>query len=387
MSSARLQISLQPAVLLWARERVGLDPKELAVKIGIKPDRVSEWETSGKISFSQVEKLAHLTHTPLGFLYLPEPPDDRLPIPDFRTIGDQTLLRPSPDLLDTVQAMQRRQGWMRDELIEDGARPLGFVGSATLDSKPIEVAEAMRTALRLARNWAEAERTWTDALRHLRDRIEEAGVLVVFNGVVGNNTHRKLNPDEFRGFALVDAYAPLVFINGADYKAAQMFTMVHELAHIWAGADGVSNFQDMQPSPNRTERFCNAVAAEFLVPARDLRSAWGQVPQGEAPFNFLARRFKVSSLVAARRALDISLIDRDGFFDFYNAYREDERRRRLHDGGGGDFWNNQNVRIGQRFGAAVVRAVKEGRLLFRDAYLLTGLKGKTFDHFVEAMGI
>ena len=387
MGSARLQISLRPAVLQWARERVGLNPEELAVKIGIKPDRVSEWETSGKISFSQAEKLAHLTHTPIGFLYLPEPPDDRLPIPDFRTVGDQTLLRPSPDLLDTVQAMQRRQGWMRDELIEDGARPLEFVDSATLDSDPVEVAEAMRTALRLARNWAEAERTWTDALRHLRDQIEEAGVLVVFNGVVGNNTHRKLNPDEFRGFALVDTYAPLVFINGADYKAAQMFTMVHELAHIWAGADGVSNFQDMQPSPNRTERFCNAVAAEFLVPASDLRSAWGQIPQGEAPFDLLARRFKVSSLVAARRALDISLIDRDGFFDFYNAYREDERRRRLRDEGGGSFWNNQNVRIGRRFGAAVVRAVKEGRLLFRDAYLLTGLKGKTFDHFVEALGI
>ncbi len=387
MGSARLQISLRPVVLQWARERVGLDPEELAMKIGVKPDRVSGWETSGKISFSQVEKLAHFTHTPLGFLYLPEPPDDRLPIPDFRTVGDQTLLRPSPDLLDTVQAMQRRQGWMRDEMIEDGVGPLGFVASATLDSNPVEVAGAMRDGLGLKPDWAVAERTWTDALKHLRDRIEEAGVLVVFNGIVGNNTHRKLNPDEFRGFALVDTHAPLVFINGADYKAAQMFTMVHELVHIWVGAEGVSNFQDMQPSSERTERFCNAVAAEFLVPERDLRSAWGQIPREEAPFDYLARRFKVSSLVAARRALDISLIDRDGFFDFYNAYREDERRRRLRNEAGGDFWNNQNVRIGHRFGAAVVRAVKEGRLLFRDAYLLTGLKGKTFDHFVEAMGI
>lgn len=385
MSGGRLQIKLQPKVLRWARTRAGLEVDALASKIGVKPERVHEWEQSGRISLSQADKLAHHTHTPLGFLYLPEPVDDRLPIPDFRTVGDRPLRRPSPELLDTIQMMQRRQIWMRDELIEDGNGPLVFVGSQGLDESPERVAAAMRETLGLEPHWADAEHSWTEALRRLRDHVDRAGVLVVFNGIVANNTHRKLDPDEFRGFALVDEYAPLIFINGADFKAPQIFTLVHELVHIWTGAGGVSNFEALQPSPHAMEQFCNRVAAEFLVPQAELRGIWDQVPQGEHRYQFLARRFKVSSIVVARRALDLSLINRDSFFEFYSAWQDDERRKQQRGESGGSFWNNQNVRVGRRLGAAVVRAVREGRLLYRDAYSLTGLKGKTFDKFVRQL--
>jgi len=196
MSGPRLQMTLRPDVLQWARQRAGYQAEELAGKIGVKPERVFEWERSGKISLSQADKLAHHTHTPLGFLYLTDAPEDRLPIPDFRTLRDRPLQRPSPDLLETVQIMQRRQAWMREELIEDRAEPLDFIGASSLDSPPEQVADAMRDALDLTRDWAAQERTWTDTLRRLRDRVEDAGVLVVFNGVVGNNTHRKLDPED-----------------------------------------------------------------------------------------------------------------------------------------------------------------------------------------------
>lgn len=386
MSGGRLEIVLRPDVLRWARERAGLEPDALAGKLGVKPERVHEWERSGRISLAQADKLAHHTHTPLGFLYLPEPVDDRLPIPDLRTVADRPLRRPSPELLDTIQDMQRRQAWMRDELIEQGSEPLAFVGSAGLDQAPERVAEALREVLGFEPHWAQAEPSWTDALRRLRDQAEQAGVLVVFNGVVGNNTHRPLDPEEFRGFALVDDYAPLVFVNGADFKAAQIFTLVHELAHLWCGAGGVSNFEELQPTPDKVEQFCNRVAAEFLVPATELRAAWRQAPEGDDRFQFLARRFRVSSIVAARRALDLALIDRSAFFAFYRAWQTDERRAQQRGERKGSFWNNQNVRVGRRFGAAVVRAVKEGRLLYRDAYSLTGLKGVTFDRFARKMG-
>src|SRR5215218_9773354 len=239
MSSRRIHISLQPEVLRWARERSGLGIEELARKVGVKPARVEEWEKSGRISLVQIDKLAHHTHTPLGFLYLPEPVEDRLPISDFRTFGDRPLRRPSPELLDTVHMMQRRQAWMRDELIEEGSEPLSFVGSADLAEEPTAVARDMRSHLQLESGWADSEHTWTDALFQLRAHVEAAGVFVVLNGVVANNTHRKLDPEEFRGFALVDEYAPLIFVNNADYKAAQMFTLVHELAHVWTGTEGV----------------------------------------------------------------------------------------------------------------------------------------------------
>lgn len=385
MKGGRLEVNLSPSVLRWARERSGLEPEVLARKLAVDLDRVNEWEESGRISLSKVDKLAHHTHTPLGYLYLPEPVDDRLPIPDFRTVADRPLARPSPDLLETVQLMQRRQAWMRDELIEDGDEKLPFVRSVQLDVNPVEVAAAMRGALGLTLKWADDQRTWTDALRHLRDCIEAAGVLVVFNGVVGNNTHRKLSTDEFRGFALMDEYAPLIFINGADFKAAQIFTMIHELAHIWVGKDGVSNFEALSPSPNEVEQFCNRVAAEFLVPELELKAIWEQGPKGSDHYDFLARRFKVSSIVTARRALDLRLINRNTFFEFYNAWIDSERHQQQR-GSGGSFWNNQNVRIGKRFGTVVVRAVKEGRLLYREAYALTGLKGTTFDKFAKKIG-
>ena len=102
--------------------------------------------------------------------------------------------------------------------------------------------------LGLERNWAQTQQTWTTALETLRHAIDAVGVVVVTNGVVGNNTHRKLDPGEFRGFVLVDQHAPLVFVNGADSKAAQMFTLVHELAHLWFGQSAVFDLRELQPS-------------------------------------------------------------------------------------------------------------------------------------------
>ena len=375
----RVQVS--PPVLQWARERSGQTVEQLSKKF----PKYLDWE-AGKAAptIKQLEDLAKKTHTPIGFFFLESPPEDVLPIRDFRTVGGG-VKRPSPDLLETIEIMQQRQDWFRDYLEEEGADALPFVGSVTIEDDRNEVALAMREALCCEMGWADKESTWTDALRYLREQIEDCGVMVVINGVVGNNSHRKLSVKEFRGFALSDLFAPLIFINGSDAKAAQMFTLVHEFAHIWIGQDGVSNFQKLQPAQVDVEIFCNAVAAEFLVPAKELLELWNEVERHEDPFGSMARRFKVSSLVAARRALDLKLVDQDEFFDFYEGCKSDEKKRRRRAGIGGNFWNNQNTRIGRRFGYYVVRAVQEGKLLYRDAYHLTGLKSASFDGFAERL--
>ena len=387
MSTQRLRIELQPEVLRWARERAGLSQDQLAKKMQVKPERVQEWERSGEISTSQVRKLAQHTYTPEGYLYLDHPADDGLPIADFRTVGDHPLARPSPNLLDTIYQMQRRQDWMREELLIEEADPLEFVGAFNDSTDFEDVADGIREVLTLEPDWASSNPTWDAALRFLRNRIEEAGVLIFVNGVVGNNTHRRLDPDEFRGFALIDEYAPLIFINNADYTSAQMFTVAHELAHIFVGAEGVSNFEALLPSGHATESFCNNIAAEFLVPHAVLEELWGTIERDEEPYQKIARKFKVSVIVAARRTLDLGLMDREAYFEFYAKYRADERRKKDGNLGGGDFWNNQNVRLGRRFGAAVARSVKEGRLLHREAYRLTDLKGDSFENMPEKMGI
>ncbi|MFH1595354.1 MAG: ImmA/IrrE family metallo-endopeptidase [Pseudomonadota bacterium] len=374
------RVAINEGVLRWAIDRAGLTQDRLQTKFPkIRPWVAGESHPTRR----QLESLAKATLTPFGFFFLSEPPEVRLPIPHFRTLGDKTPSRPSPDLIDTIQLMQRRQDWMREFLIEEGQDPSPIAWSAQPDAPPESVADHIRHALRLDEGWAAQQRTWEEALRVLREAMEDAGILVIVNGVVGNNTHRKLDPDEFRGFVLVDKYAPLVFVNGTDAKAAQMFTLAHELAHVVFGSSAAFDLREMQPADDPGEQTCNRLAAEFLVPERELRQVWPSVKNSLEPFQTIAHQFKVSALVAARRALDLQLIKREAFSEFYHAYKRDERRKVARRAGGGDFYANQNLRIGRRFASAVAHAVIEGKLFYSEAYRLTGLYGSTFDRYVK----
>jgi len=376
------RVAVDGEVLRWAVHRSGLELADLEQRF----PRIRQWAVGeSHPTLRQLESLAKATLTPLGFFFLAEPPEERLPIPHFRTIQDDSIGKPSPDLLETIQMMQRRQTWMRDFLTDQGQREMPFVKSARLDETPTSVANRIRRTLAFDSGWAAKQRTWTDALSALREGIEDAGILVAVNSIVGNNTHRTLDPDEFRGFVLSDEYAPLVFVNGADFKAAQMFTFAHELAHIFFGSSAAFDLREMQPADDPMEQACNRVAAEFLVPERELRRIWPSVDTQPDRFEGIARRFKVSKIVAARRALDLNLIDKKGFLDFYRVYQSEERG--VPPPKGGDFYVNQNLRIGQRFASAVIRAVKEGKLLYSEAYRLTGLHGRTFDQYAASLGL
>lgn len=376
-------LNVNHELIRWALERSGRSVEGLARQF----PKLGKWESGeSQPTLKQLEALSKKTLTPLGYFFLPEPPQEKLPIPDFRTVSDRPLGSTSPNLIDTLHTMQRRQTWMRDYLVDCGQDPLPFIASATLRESPPAVAQQIRRVLGTSDGWASNHGTWTDALRHLREAIENAGVLVAINGVVGNDTHRKLDTEEFRGFVLMDSYAPLVFVNGSDAKSAQMFTLAHELAHLWVGESALFNLPNMEPSEFAVEQFCNKVAAEFLVPAREFEDFWPHANQDAEPFQSIARHFKVSPIVAARRAQDLGLIQRAEFLTFFRAYQDDERRKAARVIGGGDFYQNQNVRLGKRFARAVALAAKEGRLLYRDAYRLTDLHGSTFDKYAKALG-
>lgn len=386
MTTQQETLKLQPDVLRWARERADLTEEDLARKVRLKADRVHEWENSGEISMAWAERLADATHSPLGFLFLSFPPAESLPITDYRTHAGPSPPRVSVDLLDTVQAMQRRSGWLRDELIDTGAEPAPLVGAYRRGASDSDAAEAMRSALALASDWASEARSWSEAITLLRDHIEAASVVVVVNGLVGNDTTRRLDPEEFQGFALVDEYAPLIFVNNADYKAAQMFTLAHELAHIFVGREGVSASESLLPSEHDVEILCDQIAAEFLIPEREMREFWTRVSSHVDRFQQTARHFKVSRVVAARRALDLELINRESFFGYYGQHKA-QGARSTPNSEGGNFWNTQRWRIGIRFAGAVVRAVAAGRLSHREAYALTDLQGETFENMPGKLGI
>jgi Zn-dependent peptidase ImmA (M78 family) len=376
-------VAVRPELIRWAIERSRLPLDDL---IDTFP-KLNQWlEGDAYPTYRQLGQFAHKTMTPLGYLFLDEPPEETLGIPDFRTIGDTPIDRPSPNLLETILVMNRRQAWMRDYLIEEGQDPLDFVNSSTQVRNVVSLAARIRDRLGLDPDWAENLVTWEDALRTFRNAAERIGILVAMSAVVGLNNHRPLDPQEFRGFVLCDEFAPLVFVNSGDPKSARIFTLAHELAHLWLGKNGLFNLIKMMPHHDETERFCNQVAAELLVPGHKLSERWEEASATAKPFYTIARWFKVSPLVAARRALDMNLINKTQFFAFYQMDRDEWERRKEQEKqkkkkGGPNFYDVQDARLGRKFAYAVVCAAREGRLLYRDAYELTDLKGDTFDRY------
>jgi len=378
-----LRVEVQPRLLHWACERAGFGLDELAEKIPQLP----AWESGEKKpTLKQLEKFAHTVHTPVGYLFLQEPPVEQVPIPDFRTIGNAYLDHPSPDLLDTIYVCQQRQEWYRDYARSMGEEPCPFVGAANVGQNVQTVAESIRQALGFDVAARRRMRTWEEALRQFTDQADELGVLIMVNGVVGSNNHRKLDPDEFRGFALADALAPLVFINGSDTKSAQMFTLAHELAHIWLGETGLSDVEPVCSPSNRVEIWCNQVAAEVLVPLRAVRDEYepGQPLAEELPR--LARCFKVSTLVILRRIHDAGHLTQD---ELWTAYRAElERLRAIPKGSGGNFYWTQAARVSKRFVAAAVSSTLEGRTGFTEAFRMLGVKKMaTFRELGHSVGV
>ena len=144
MSSRHTKITLAPEVLRWSRERASFSPEELAGEVDVKPETIEGWESTGKISFAQIDRLADHTYTPSGFLFLSKPPDESLPMTDYRTGSNSPSPRPSPNLLDTVYQMQSRQSWMRCEVFCRGSKPLDLVGKCALDAKPQNAVQVLR---------------------------------------------------------------------------------------------------------------------------------------------------------------------------------------------------------------------------------------------------
>ena len=378
---------VNPGLLTWARTRAGLEPLDLQHRF----PKLDAWE-AGTVqpTLKQLDAFARVVHVPVGYLFLPVPPEEPLPIPDFRTMGGRAVQRPSPNLLDMVYACQERQGWYREFALATRQKDADFVSSVSLDARPDEVAAQMAHALSFDLEARAACRTWEEALRMFIGQADQAGVLVMVSGVVLSNNSRTLDPDEFRGFALADRRAPLVFINGADTKAGQMFTLAHELAHLWLGSSAVSN-ASVAPlfGYRREEVWCNAVAAELLVPLVALRPALQRGEELDETLQRLARRFKVSTLVILRRLLDAGWLTRPIFDAAWHAERERLRELASRSGtGGGDFYRTTLSRVSRRFARALVESTLEGQTLYRDAFRMLGVaKTETFNHIGREVGV
>ena len=378
-----IRVDVLPEMLRWARERAGFSVPALTPRF----PKLAAWERGEALpTLKQLEGFAKATYTPVGFLFLREPPVESVPIPDFRTVENMHVGHPSPDLLDTVYICQQRQEWYRDFARSTGEDPLGFVGSAHRTDDVVGTAASMRAQLGFDLEERRRIPTWTDALRRFIEQADALGILVMCSGVVLNNNSRHLDSDEFRGFAMADDLAPLVFINGADTKAAQMFTLAHELAHIWLGQSAVSDAQAARTPDHEVERWCNSVAAELLVPLAAVREEYDSGADLRTEVDRLARRFKISTLVVLRRIYDAGGLTRDGLREAYA--NELERLRSIPRGTGGDFYLTQAARVSKRFARALVVSTLEGQTLHRDAFRMLGFsKLDTFHELGRSLGL
>ena len=381
-------VEVQSSVLEWARGRSGIDDETWVTRF----PRYEAWlggETAPTLK--QLEEFARRTHTPVGFLFLDEPPVEPVPIPDFRTVGSRPVgvgQAVSVDLLDVIYTCQVRQEWYRDHQLLNGEAPLGFVASARM-SDPVEaIAEGMGVLL----DWTVASRaqcrTWEQALTWLREQAEAAGVLVSISGIVGSDTHRKLDPQEFRGFALVDPYASVVFVNGADSKAAQVFTLAHELAHLWLGETALSDLDPRSADANAIERWCNQVAAELLVPMADFRNVFDPARDLHGQLQELAERFRVSTQVILGRARELGALTWDRYLQELESERARVAALVAERGEGGNYYNTKPVQIGKRFARAIVASALEGQTSYTEAFRMLGLKkAATFDELAQRLGV
>jgi Zn-dependent peptidase ImmA (M78 family)/transcriptional regulator with XRE-family HTH domain len=384
------QALITPNVLSWARQRAHISIDMLANKLQKKVEDLEAWERGERRpTFKQAQTLAKKLHIPFGYLFLSEPPIEKLPIPDLRTLEDSGVEQVSIAFKDILSDIKRKQSWYRDYIIESGEDKFAYLGKFSIDDGVEKVATSIRVALGCTASDREKCYKPSDYLKFLTTKIEDIGVLVMRNSVVGSNTSRSLNVEEFRGFAIADDYAPLIFINSSDANNAKTFTLIHELAHLWINKSGISSVDLSHEDENKIELFCNAVSAEVLVPVNEFKSKWDDTQEITKNAVETAAYFKVSSFVTARRAKELSLIDAATFFEYYRQATEEfekyNKKKKEEQGSGGNPYATTWSRNGKRFSRAVVASALSQDLLLRDAGRLLNMNPNNVIKFAKKL--
>lgn len=382
---AGIRVRIEPTIINWVMKNVPTDKASPDIF-----DTLENWrEGTIQPTFKQVETLSNKVHIPLGYFFLKSPPQEELPILEYRTVDSVATKTPSRNLVDTINYAENVQDWMRNYLIDLGSDRLNIVGSGKSRLSAVELAQTIRDNINLQVNWYSNCANAASSFKYIRTLLEHSGVLVLMNGIVGTNTRRKLDIGEFRAFTLVDDYAPLIFINGNDSDGAKLFSLLHEAVHIWLGVDSFYNERHSNDDGvSDVERLCNAVAAELLVPNQAFLQQWKVYrPQLQSPkevIGKLAAIFRCGVTVIARRAKDNNFINvtqykeiADEAIENYNQYIKNR------ESSGGDFYRTTASRLDNRFLMALDNSIKEGKTQYTDAYRLTNLNRTTFSNLLE----
>ncbi|MBQ9536408.1 MAG: ImmA/IrrE family metallo-endopeptidase [Desulfovibrionaceae bacterium] len=324
---------------------------------------------------NQIKDVSKKINIPFGYFFLAKPPVEEC------KINSIALKNPSRNLIDTVDNMVTVQEWMAEYNKNNGLSEYAFVGSIEISDSISCATNKIRQELELSTEWFDQYKTAEKAYRYLRNSITNLGILVMMNGVVGNNNRRTLSVEEFRAFTLVNPYAPLIFINSKDTDNGKLFSLLHELIHIFIGVDNFYNdTYGTSQIVSKEEQFCNAVAAEILVPDSIFSEEWSKHSgNNEHRITKLSKKFICSCFVLLRKALDNGKINQNEFERLLNLFQKQQNKA----SGGGNFDRTLATKWDKRFIQALYTSAQSGRTLYRDVYRMTNTTGSTFQKLVD----
>ena len=380
-----VNVNIQPAIISWALSQTSEE------KLGTKlVDNIKHWLDGTKSpTFNQIEDFSKKSHIPLGYFFLQTPPIEQISLLEYRTLDSIQLTNPSRNLIDTIHDMEAVQEWMVNYRKEWNYDTISLVGSLKGITDISVIADTIRKDLGLNIEWYKDCGNPSEAFNKVRGLLEECGIVVMMNGIVGKNTHRALDVNEFRAFAMVNEWAPLIFINGADSAGGRLFSLFHELVHLWIGENDLYN--DTKYSANGIkpiEVTCNAVAGALMVPKTVFLEKWNNNTNDDIheKIKELARMFRCSSSVIARRALDNKKIDQNVYnmviADAIEAYIQTKQEK----SSGGDYYRVARSKLDGVFVRALCESVNSGRTSFTEAYRLTNTTSKTFSEVASGLG-
>lgn len=390
---SRIEAVVTPAVLSWARETAGLSVEEAAKKLKRSTADVVAWESGqSRPSVAQARKASEAYRRPLAVFYLPDPPEDFDTLRDYRSLPLDEVRAYGPKLMLLMRTALEHQQWTKDFLLDEGAENLSFVGSANVHDSPVDVANNILNTLGIESDEQCRCRTRADALLMWLRKAERAGIFVFREG--------KVDLRECRGFVVSDEIAPFIYINSEDARAAQMFTLVHELAHVWLNQSGVSNLFPFglctSSEASVLESFCNKVASEALLVRPQFEDALARLVRRddvEDQIDKLSNIFKVSEEAIARRLLDDGRIStrkyrelRDYYQSRWRELKQAEKARMKKKDGGPSFYVTKVANNGYAYTQTVISAFRGGSISGREASALLRAKVNHISKLAMAAG-
>ena len=363
-------------VLIWAIKESQKSMNDIELKFS----KINEWISGDSVpTMKQIESLANFLKIPFGYMFLATPPKTTVMKVEFRSI-DNKLPEVSKNLKDTLLEMDRNQSWMSELRQELGWDKLDIIKNFDIKGNDkatiVEIAKLAKKLLGLEEEWYLNHSTNEKAYNYLRAKLEDAGILVMQNGVVGFDTHRKLELNEFRAFMLYDDYAPLIFVNGTDSTAGKIFSLMHEFVHILYQQDDIIS-ESSRVEIKANERKINQIAAEILIPQEIIKAKWIELENKDelARIDTISKMLKVSSYAVAVKLSEMRMIADN--IVAVTASRSQNIRRST---SGGDFYKNYYAKMSSNFLKSVVSQAESGNLSYTYAFkLLGGIKGNVYN--------